>query len=122
MLVGMHADFYSVAITISLVFLLGGVFLLHWVTSHAGQGRWWLIPPLYTLLVVPTVAVALISLAVLSGMVPETRGGQWAVILLVCLQMAGGLGGLYGQAASVKIDAARTGETSAAEDVQAPHG
>ncbi len=74
------------------------------MTSLTGRERWWLIPPLYLCLVVPTVAVAIISLAILSGMIADTRGGRWVVILLVLVQMAGGSGGLFAQAATVKVE------------------
>lgn len=104
----MHEDFYSAATTVALVYLLGGVFLMHWVMSHFGSSRWWLLLVLQALLVFPTLFVIVISLSVLSGTAQDTAGWRQAVILLVFVQISGGSAGLFAQAASVKIERATT--------------
>ncbi len=99
----MHEDFYSVATTVALVYLLGGVFLMHWVLSNSRSPRWWRVPLLNVLLVAPTTVVVTISLTVLSGIAQDTAGWRLTIIVLVFAQMTGGGGGLFAQAASVKM-------------------
>lgn len=93
----MHEDFYSVATTTVLVFFLGGVFLIHWVTNVLGKNCWWTLLLLTYSLFMPTVATVLISLGVLSGTVRDTGGWHLVIVSLVLLQILGGFAGLYAQ-------------------------
>ncbi len=97
-----HPDFYSVAVTSALVFVLGGYFLMSWVMSHARPKRpWLLITLLQAFLAFPAFAVVLVSLRILSGSWRDTEGWREVVSYLVSVQVAGGGTGLFAQGLQV---------------------
>ncbi len=90
----MHEDFYSVATTVALVFVLGGIALL----QHATRT----LRPIWTgllnlVLAVPTVMIISACLGVLAEIYEDTAAVRRMILVLVYVQMSGGLVGLIAQ-------------------------
>ncbi|MCZ2810221.1 hypothetical protein O2W15_02115 [Modestobacter sp. VKM Ac-2979] len=91
----MHEDFYSVATTAALVFLLGGMYAVNRKEAEGMQG--WQHFMLYVFFAGPALGVLFISLGVLSGDISDTSAWRTTVRYLVLVQVMTGMVGFLSQ-------------------------
>lgn len=111
----MHEDFYSVATTVVLFFLVGGYYSLsRYAQANVSQG----VTPhalTFLILVMPTFFVVNVSLNVLAESWRDTHGWRVLVIWLVAAQMLGGGLGLLNQSLESRGGRTRRGADSGPE-------
>lgn len=93
-----HPDFYSVATTVALVFLAGGLYVVSQAT-HLPMARFYVLCGPFIL---PGTAVVLASLLVLAEIWPDTSAVRWIIVLLVTIQLFSGSVGLGVQAVQAR--------------------
>ncbi|CCH87986.1 membrane protein of unknown function [Modestobacter italicus] len=89
-----HPDFYSVATTVALVFLVGGLYVVSQSTHLPIANFYFLCGPF----ILPGTGVVLASLLVLADIWPDISAVRWMIVLLVTIQLLSGSVGLGVQA------------------------
>ncbi|GAA4605242.1 hypothetical protein BJY16_005310 [Actinoplanes octamycinicus] len=88
----MHEDFYAVATTVVVFFILGSLYLLHELESmRIGRWAYYLC---YTAVLLPGVFVIIVSLQILGGAWIDTAGWREAIRWAVVVQIVTGAGGM----------------------------